>query len=216
MWSVAEEVLEDGAANAAKWVGNLADDDLKSGAMRRIAESYGRENLEEAVAWVGQYGDQEYARSAVTQIAERWAESDPQAVIDWAGKLPEDTQKGVFGEALSEWTQKDAVAASEYLATMDASPVKDSAVQGFATRLAGQDPESAATWAATIQDPELRSETVARVARDWIRKDSAAVEAWLPTSGLSEEQQKEVTDSASRGGDPRFGRPGGPGGGRGR
>ena len=139
MWSVAEEVLEDGAASAAKWVTSLADDDLKAGAMGRIAESYARENLDDAIAWVGEYGSQEYARTAVTQIAERWAESDPQAVIDWAANLPEATQQSVFSEAFDEWTERDEVAASEFLAKMEASPVRDSAVQGFATELSKKD-----------------------------------------------------------------------------
>lgn len=97
-------------------------------------------------------------------------------------------------------SQRDEVAASEYLAKMDASPVRDSAVQGFATELSRKDPESAATWATTIDDPELRAETVSRVARDWMRSDRAAAEAWLPGSGLTEEQQTQVTAGDDRGG----------------
>ena len=95
--------------------------------------------VEDAIAWVGEYGSQEYARTAVTQIAERWAESDPQAVIDWAANLPEATQQSVFSEAFDEWTERDEVAASEFLAKMEASPVRDSAVQGFATELSKKD-----------------------------------------------------------------------------
>ena len=52
MWRIAEDVLEDGVDNAAQWVTSLSDDSLKDGAMRRIADSFARENLEEAVAWV--------------------------------------------------------------------------------------------------------------------------------------------------------------------
>ena len=211
MWSVAEEVLEDGAANAAQWVDGLADD-LRGGAMSRIAESYAREDLDAAISWVGEHGSEDYARRAVTQVAERWAETDPQAVIDWASNLPEETQQSVFSEALDEWTERDEVAASQYLAQMEASPVRDSAVQGFANELSRSDPEAAATWAATIADEEIRAETVSRVARDWIRSDREAAEAWLPTSGLTEEQQQSVTSDRGRG----FGNRGGGGGGRGR
>ncbi len=102
MWAIAEEVLEDGAASAAEWVGNLSDDSLKGGAMQRIAESYARENLEDAISWISQHQGEDYASSAVAQVAERWAEADPQAVIDWAADLPEETQRGVFQEALDE------------------------------------------------------------------------------------------------------------------
>ena len=49
------------------------------------------------------------------------AESDPQAVMEWASDLPEETQKGVFEEALDEWTERDPGAASEYLLAMPAN-----------------------------------------------------------------------------------------------
>ena len=194
MWRVAEEVLEDGVTEAAQWVTNLSDDSLKEGAMRRIADSYSRENLQDAIAWVSEHGDSEYAHGAVTEVAERWAESDPQATIEWASTLPEEAQRGAFMEALDEWTEKDAVAASEYLPGMPDSAVKDSAIQGFSTELVRDDPQSAATWAATINDEALRGETLERIGREWYRSDRTAAEEWLATSGLSEEQQQQVKE----------------------
>ena len=134
------------------------------------------------------------------------AENDPQAVIDWASDLPEGTQQRVFEEALDEWTEKDPLAASEYLTQMPDSPVKDSAVEGFAKELSREDPQSAAAWAATIGNEELRIDTLQDVARDWVRNDRAAAEAWLPTSGLNEEAQQKVLDDQGRGGWGRGGR----------
>ena len=205
MGTVAEEMLEDGAASAAIWVDSLKADDLKGGAMDRIAGAYAREDLESAIEWVGKHAGEAYARSAVVEVAEQWAENDPQGVIEWASDLPESTQQRVFEEALDEWTERDPVAASEYLAQMTDSPVKDSAVEGFAKELAREDPPSAAVWAATIGDEELRTSTLQEVARDWVRKDRAAAEAWLPTSGLSQEAQQQVLENQGRGGFDRFG-----------
>ena len=131
----------------------------------------------------------------MTQVAERWAESDPQATIEWATSLPADAQVGAFREALDEWTERDAMAASEYLAGMPASPVRDSAIQGFSTELVRDDPESAATWAATIGDAEMREETLVRIGREWYRSDRSGAQEWLPNSGLSQEQQTEIAES---------------------
>ncbi|MEZ5327529.1 MAG: hypothetical protein R3F19_20965 [Verrucomicrobiales bacterium] len=114
MSTIAEEVLEQGSAAAANWVSTIGDDDLKGGAMDRIAGTYAREDLESAVTWVGQHAGEDYANRAVSQVAERWAEADPQAVIDWAGNLPENAQAEAFEEALDEWTEKDPMAASEH------------------------------------------------------------------------------------------------------
>ena len=174
--------------------------------MDRIAESYAREDLDSAIAWVGEHASEDYASRAVTEVAERWAENDPRAVIDWASDLPEGTQQRVFEEALDEWTEKDPLAASEYLTQMPDSPVKDSAVEGFAKELSREDPQSAAAWAATIGNEELRIDTLQDVARDWVRNDRAAAEAWLPASGLNEEAQQKVLEDQGRGGWGRGGR----------
>ena len=76
---------------------------------------------------------------------------------------------------------------------MEASPVRDSAVEGFTERLAREDPQSAVTWAATIQDEGMRNEALTDTARSWYRQDEAAASAWLETSGLSEDAQTKVT-----------------------
>ncbi|MGY8690449.1 MAG: hypothetical protein ACKVHP_22270, partial [Verrucomicrobiales bacterium] len=195
MSSIADEALEDGVGSAKKWVEGLTDASLKNGAMERVTENAG----------------EDYASAAVEEVAERWAEQDPQAVIDWAASLPESVQADVYSEALDEWTERDAGAASEYLASMPDSAAKDSAVEGFATELARTDPDTALAWAETISNEGLRAEALTDVAQSWYRQDQAAVEAWLPTSGLSAEAQQAVTaapqrDFGGRGGGGRGGR----------
>jgi hypothetical protein len=215
MSTIASEMLEQGVETAAAWVSNIGDDDLQGGAMNRIAESYASEDLEGAVAWVGKHAGNESANRAVSEVAERWAESDPQAVIDWAGNLPETAQAGVYKEALDEWTEKDPLAASEYLSQMPDSAAKNSAIDGFARELAGDDGEAAVTWAQTITDANLRTETLSQVARDWYRQDQNAASEWLITSGLPEETITNIAQP-DRGRGDWGGRGGNRGGGRGR
>ena len=216
--------------NAAEFVDGLEDDRMKgmymSGVVRGMLVNdvdddvdyvsslpeFVQEDLQGAVAWVAEHAGEAYANDAVEEVAEQWAEKDPQAVIEWGASLPESAQADVYSEALDEWTERDPLAASEYLASMPSSAAKDSAVEGFATELAKTDPESAVVWAQTIGNESLRAEALTDVAQNWFRQDQAAVEAWLPTSGLSEEAQNTVTTSQSRGGD--FGRGGGRGRGR--
>jgi len=212
MSSIAGEMLEDGVSAATNWVDTLEDAGLKEGAMTRVASEFVREDLQGAVAWVAEHAGESYANDAVEEVAEQWAEQDPQAVIEWGANLPETAQADVYSEALDEWTERDPLAASEYLASMPASAAKDSAVEGFATELAKNDPESALVWAQTIGDESLRNEALTDVAQSWYRQDQAAVEAWLPTSGLSQEAQEAVTTPQGRGWD--FGGRGGRGRGR--
>ena len=194
MSTIAGDMLEKGLDSATSWVDGLTDPSLKDGAMSRVAEEFASEDLDGAVTWVTEHAGEAYAISAVSEVAERWANDDPQAVIEWAADLPEASQAKVYYEALDEWTKNDAAAASEYLAKMPESVAKDSAVEGFATELSREDPESAMAWATTISDPSVRAQAVTDVAQDWYRQDRSAVEAWLPSSGLSQEAQQSVIE----------------------
>ena len=48
--------------------------------------------------------------------------------------------------------------------------------------------------AKTINDADIRQETMVDVARDWYRNDRAAAEEWIATSGLSEDAVKSITE----------------------
>ena len=101
-------------------------------------------------------------------------------------------------QALREWTDEDPVAASEYLATMPASPAKDAAIMGFANRLAYEDPAAAIAWAETIATSEGRNTALAVVGRNWASKDPQAAAAWAASSGLPENVQQSIINPDRR------------------
>jgi hypothetical protein len=75
---------------------------------------------------------------------------------------------------------------------MAASPKKDSAISGFATGYAWQNPQVAVTWAESIGDPTLRQESLTRAGFAFFRRDPEAARAWLETSDLPPEARQEV------------------------
>ena len=100
-------------------------------------------------------------------------------MLEWASDLPDTAQAAVFAEALDEWTERDPMAASEYLAGMPASAAKDYAIEGFAIELAREDPAAAIAWAETIGDQDLRTEALTQVAQSWYQTDQTATLTWL-------------------------------------
>ncbi|MEM7387102.1 MAG: hypothetical protein AAF514_19360 [Verrucomicrobiota bacterium] len=209
--SIGQEVLKQGISEAIDWADALPEGDLKATQIDQIADSYAREDIESATQWAEDLIGQSGGEQAVRQVADEWAKTDPEAAIDWTMQLDEEVRADAMRSAFDEWTQSDVEGASQYLAEMPASPEKDSAVQGMALELDRENPEAAATWAETIADEEIRTETLSQVARTWMRVDAEAAQAWLPTSGLSSEAQTQVT----AGGQDRGGRRDG-GGRRGR
>ena len=64
--------------------------------------------------------------------------------------------------AFGDWEDRDPAAATQYLANMPQSPQRDSAISGFSSGYAWQDPEVAIAWAQDIGDPALRQQSLTR------------------------------------------------------
>lgn len=198
--SVANEALRSGGAETASlWVETLPDGPAKGSAMRRVTESYVRDDPQAAAEWASQFADQDYARSAIGEIGDEWAESDPQATMAWLETLPAGSaQNNGFSQALGEWEDRDPAAAGDYLMSMDPSPQRDAAIAGFARGYAWQDPDTAFAWAEAITDPQMRESSMTRVAQAYFRRDPLAALEWLESSGLSAEAQQRVTQPDRR------------------
>lgn len=205
---VAGEVLEQGLDEAKSWVETVTDPELRSGALARVTMEIMNDDREAAAAWIAQFGDEQSAAPAVSRLADSWSREDPQAVLKWADQLSGQSKAEAYEEAMGSWAREDPAAAGEFLGTLQASPERDAAVEGYATRVSRDNPAAAMDWANTIANEELRQETQVDVARDWYRKDQAAATEWVQTSGLSEEAVKSISEG---GGGRDFGRRG-PGG----
>ncbi|MEN9019691.1 MAG: hypothetical protein ABF370_04190 [Verrucomicrobiales bacterium] len=204
---IATEQMKKGIMEATSWADGLKDDGLKSEAFEDLANRYSQEDPAKAADWISGRVDEPWAKDAIAEVADEWAERDPAAAVEWANGLSGDAQNDAMSAALEEWTESDPAQASEYLAEMEASSVKDSAIVGFTERLSREDPESAVTWAATIGDEAIRNEALTDAARSWYRQDQEAAAAWLESSTLNEEARAKVVEPANQRGDfmRRFG-----------
>jgi hypothetical protein len=99
---------------------------------------------------------------------------------------------------MERWAKKDPVAAGEYLTDMPQSATRDNAVSSYACEVDGSDPQIAAEWAGSIQNEEMRIDTLNAVARSWVRSEPEEARAWLPNSGLPAEQQERILSDADR------------------
>lgn len=192
MRTVANEALRTGGTESASlWVRSLPDGDAKGAAMRRVSETYVREDPAAAAAWAETFADKAYASSAIGEIGEEWAETDAAAAVAWVETLPEGgAQNRGFSEVLGEWEDRDPRAASEYLMAMEPSPQRDAAVAGFASGYAWQDPQAASAWAQDIRDPQIRERALMRVGYAYHRRDPETARVWLQGSGLTPDQQR--------------------------
>ncbi len=187
-----------GMSNATAWAENLPEGTIKASAFDRIADRFASEDPAAAAEWVRSHANQEYAERAVREVAEELGREDPEQAVRWVADLPETTQSGAISQSMERWTREDPVAAGNFLQDMAPSNSRDAAVKSYANELDGSDPQMAAEWAGSIADDQMRSETLNGVARSWIRRDPEGARAWLPSSGLSGDQQERIVRDADR------------------
>jgi len=105
-----------------------------------------------------------------------------------ATELPEGKwRREAFDNIISRWFDRDEVAASRWLGSLPPSPSRDIAVWRFVSELAPIDPERAASWALSVNDPRRRKRSIDDVLRPWRAADPAAAEAWEVENVLSSE-----------------------------
>lgn len=197
---VASETLRSkGPEQASLWAESLPEGSLKGTAMSRVAESYVRKDPEGAARWVQQFATEDYASRAIERIGGDWAVNDPVAAVGWLEGLPAGPgQTAGLRNAFGDWEDRDPAAAGHYLLSMPLSPQRDSAISGFATGYAWQNPQLAIAWAQDIRDPALRQSSLTRAGQAFYRRDPAGALEWLETSGLPEEVRQQVAQPENR------------------
>jgi hypothetical protein len=192
---------EDGNWAVATLLGSLAKTNLER-ALEVAAEqpySRARGRMAETLVseLVSQRGD-EAARNAILdlpddafragmarELAERMANKDPQSAAAWANALPAgETRQRAMAEVVSEWAQKDAIAAGNYLTQFGAAPDLDRARQEYAQRVVRNDPEGAIAWAQAITEEKRRTDTTQELLNSWVRRDQQAAQTWAQTNGV--------------------------------
>jgi hypothetical protein len=111
-----------------------------------------------------------------------WAQADPAALTHFLAEQPAGGDRGsMLGQALQSWVRRDPVAAAAWINDREASPDYDEGVAAVASVNIVK-PSQALTWAETISNPSLRSETVAEVLHGWTLEDLAAAKQYFATT----------------------------------
>lgn len=105
--------------------------------------------------------------------------------MEWFGSRlsPEDTRTHVGG-FMDSWIGNDYPAATAWLSSAPAGPVKDAAISRYIEVVCRQDPESAARQAMTLPEGKERDLKLAMIYRNWPAGDSGARDAFAEEHGL--------------------------------
>lgn len=132
--------------------------------------------------------------NAYRHLAWKMSETDPAGAADWAAGLAQgDGRNHAIGTSFNRWAGEDPQAAAAKISSLTDPAARDAATYGYATRVVWDNPATGVEWAASIGDDKSRQRALVDTGRAYFRKDPDAAKAWLQTSGLNEEQQKQIT-----------------------
>ena len=193
--TITDERLRRDFASTSFWAENLSDDADKKGVFTRVAQQQSRESPGQVAEWLRGHASEDYAADALIRLGDNWGKRAPAEAAAYFDDLPTGrARREGMSEIVESWARDEPAEAAAWLNQKDPSPETDPAVAAYArvTSMEEGSEASAMEWAVSITDPELQSKTVTSVGRNWYRRDKDAAEAWLPASGLSEQQQDAI------------------------
>ena len=193
--------IESGGLQAAKLAVDLvADPEMQRSLRRELVDEWAEFDPEAAAAYVATLGE-DADSSIKSALVSEWAESDPAAAAAWLSSLDVDDPAiaRASSSVIREWTRYDLAASADWLNSLPASPELDRAVISYTFRAAEEDPETAMSWAQSIEDDRRRTWMMERVASAWKNQDAETFKSFLDKSELSSEQREKLENSQSRG-----------------
>ncbi|HEU6448889.1 MAG TPA: hypothetical protein VFV23_10680 [Verrucomicrobiae bacterium] len=134
---------------------------------------------QDAAASALQISDEAARTAALNAIINAWNSIDPQGLAKFAeNNLPSGNQKTLaMSQSLIFWASQNPEAVANWINSVSPTPDFDAGEAAIATQpQVMQQPAVAINWAETINDPNLRSRTIAAVIETWQLSDPAA--AW--------------------------------------
>jgi hypothetical protein len=190
----------EGADPLMRWAEGVVEDDTKYklGVYRQVSRALAPYDIDAALAWCLAHCDGPYGSTMRTMLARGWMQTDPAGSLAWVATQPLDQEyPTLMGDLAGSWLRRDRESAMDWLEEQVAKePPPESLFSvypSYAIAVA-QDygPAEAIPIAELIPDEAYRQKTVVMLAKEWLKRDRKACEAWLAQSDLPEEARDKV------------------------
>lgn len=186
----------EGSDAVMRWAEAVPDDDVRYKRMvyRQVTVALAWADPAGAQRWCdaeceGPYGGR--LRGILGRVELQTGE-DGKDILDWLSRAPEGESKDrALRVTFDTWGLRDRERALQWFAQQTAGdeeppPWVHTLYGAYARQLAAESPAEAIPWAERVENDVTREEILVRIARQWLRKDHDAAEAWLEKSSLSE------------------------------
>jgi hypothetical protein len=196
--SVASSWAGEDPAAALAWVQGFGDDDLRRSALQTVVSQWANNDPAGAGAWVRQQPAGPQRDAMVGGLARNLAFNDPGTASEWANLLGSESPEfaSVASAIASAWANQDSAGGNEWLKTLPEGQGREAAVNAYVHSVQHSEPALAATWAATLNDPQMRQHLVEMSVGQWIEQDASRAEQWLRKAEIPAELRNRLMEQA--------------------
>jgi hypothetical protein len=176
-------LVEMGEEGAKKWISELGDDNLRSGAIAELAVAYARNDPARSATWLLE-NINERTIGSFDDVYSRWAEVDPAAAISHFENIQD---RNVKSRALTGIVLQDArknPQATADLMNRFPNDLTESTVQNFIYSTYLVTPNLAVDQIGKLQSEVARNHMYRRTLSSWLQRDEVAARNWINSANL--------------------------------
>lgn len=201
MAALLPSILAQGPQAAQDWATAITDENLKQGAIGRVAEALAAKDPAGTAAWLAQ-NPGEAAQRSMDNVLSTWMEQDKDGAMAYYKSLPSgEVRTNALRGVASSLAMENPQAAADFL-DQNAAYANDRVYQQFAWSSFGQAPDLAASYIGKITDAREQERMYDRMIGGWMRRDFNAASTWLNSASLptnvSERLQRRVQQMQER------------------
>lgn len=184
-------MLAQGNDAAKAWAESITDENLKQGAIGRIAEEMAKTDPQGTADWLASNPGQAADRS-MDNVVSAWMDQDQDAAISYYKALPQgDLRTNALRGVANSLALNDPRAAADFI-DANAGDANDQVYQQFVWHSFGEAPDISATYIAKITDTRQQERMYRRMLDGWLRRDFDSASTWIGNNPLPENVQQRV------------------------
>lgn len=191
MAALLPHLLAQGPQAAQTWAESIADEQLKQGAISRIAETLAAKDPAGTAEWLTR-NPGEAAERSMDNVITAWMEQDKDSAIAYYKGLPSGPgRSNALRGVANSLAMQDPRAAADFI-DEHAADANDRVYQQFAWNSFGQAPDLAANYIGKIADPREQERMYGRMLDGWLRRDFDAASSWINNASLPQNVQERL------------------------
>ena len=127
-----------------------------------------------------------------------WADSDPIAALTAVTAIEDFSRRDKLQRTvLDRWSAKDPISLLQETSNFPDS-LRQLAEEKARVAMAGRAPEQASKWLQEIEDPNIRAQVAAQIARNWAKHDATEVLEWIQSDRTLESMRDSLVRDVVR------------------